>query len=132
MFSECVDGGHFAEKLPKRDADPELLADLRAAMPVDLVLLDDAVQVGVLRGGVATHPKYAGRRIFGAGILSSTGEMPFSLSTNVERRPFVTAEVIETDYDWSKMQELLFVIPSFGFLRREVSDLVARMGIDVS
>ena len=71
-------------------------------------------------------------RIFGAGILSSMGEIPFSLSTHVERRPFVTAEVIETDYDWSKMQERLFVIPSFGFLRREVSDLVARMGIDVT
>ena len=71
-------------------------------------------------------------RIFGAGILSSTGEMPFSLSAHVERRPFVTAEVIETDYDWSKMQERLFVIPSFGFLRREVSDLVARLGIDVT
>jgi len=37
----------------------------------------------------------------------------------------VTSEVIETDYDWSKMQERLFVIPSFGFLRREVADLVA-------
>jgi phenylalanine-4-hydroxylase len=71
-------------------------------------------------------------RVFGAGILSSTGEIPFSLSAHVERRPFVTNEVIETDYDWSRMQELLFVIPSFGFLRREVTDLVARMGIDVS
>jgi phenylalanine-4-hydroxylase len=71
-------------------------------------------------------------RIFGAGILSSTGEIPFSLSTDVERRPFVTDEVIETDYDWSKMQELLFVIPSFGFLRREVEHLVARMGINVA
>jgi phenylalanine-4-hydroxylase len=71
-------------------------------------------------------------RIFGAGILSSTGEIPFSLSREVERRPFVTAEVIATDYDWSKMQERLFVIPSFGFLRREVADLVARMGIDVA
>jgi hypothetical protein len=30
------------------------------------------------------------------------------------------------------MQELLFVIPSFGVLRREVADLVTRMGIDVS
>jgi thioesterase DpgC len=35
---------------------------------VDLVLLDDAIEVGVLRGGAATHPKYAGRRIFGSGI----------------------------------------------------------------
>jgi thioesterase DpgC len=35
---------------------------------VDLVLLDDGIEVGVLRGAPATHPKYAGRRIFGAGI----------------------------------------------------------------
>lgn len=35
---------------------------------IDLVLLDDAIEVGVLRGGPATHAKHAGRRIFGAGI----------------------------------------------------------------
>ncbi len=35
---------------------------------VDLVLLDDAIDVGVLRGGPATHAKYAGRRIFGSGV----------------------------------------------------------------
>ena len=35
---------------------------------IDLVLLDDAVRVAVLRGGVAIHPKYAGRRIFGSGL----------------------------------------------------------------
>src|SRR4029078_1329400 len=38
-------------------------------------------------------------KIFGAGILSSLGEIPFSLSSQVERRPFVTDQVIETDYD---------------------------------
>jgi phenylalanine-4-hydroxylase len=70
-------------------------------------------------------------RIFGAGILSSTGEIPFSLSSDVERRPFVTDEVIETDYDSSKMQELLFVSPSFPFLRREVESLVRRFGVTI-
>jgi (3,5-dihydroxyphenyl)acetyl-CoA 1,2-dioxygenase len=35
---------------------------------VDLVLLDDSIEVGVLRGGPATHPRYAGRRIFSSGI----------------------------------------------------------------
>jgi thioesterase DpgC len=35
---------------------------------IDLVLLDDAIRVGVLRGGFAKHPKYAGRRIFGSGL----------------------------------------------------------------
>jgi phenylalanine-4-hydroxylase len=70
-------------------------------------------------------------KIFGAGILSSTGEIPFSLSTEVERRPFVTDEVIETDYDPSRMQDLLFIIPSFTFLRREIEQLVKRFGIPV-
>ena len=68
-------------------------------------------------------------KIFGAGILSSIGEIPFSLSDEVEHRPFVTDEVIETDYDPSRMQELLFVIPSFQFLRREVEGLVQRFGV---
>lgn len=70
-------------------------------------------------------------RIFGAGILSSTGEIPFSLSADVERRPFVTDEVIATDYDPSRMQDLLFIIPSFIFLRREIEQLVRRFGIAV-
>jgi thioesterase DpgC len=46
--------------------DDESTAALEVA--VDLVLLDDAIDVGVLRGAPATHPKYAGRRIFGSGI----------------------------------------------------------------
>lgn len=35
---------------------------------VDLVLLDPDVDVGVVRGAAMTHPKHAGRRIFGSGI----------------------------------------------------------------
>jgi (3,5-dihydroxyphenyl)acetyl-CoA 1,2-dioxygenase len=35
---------------------------------VDLVLLDPQIEVGVFRGGAVDHPRYAGRRIFGAGI----------------------------------------------------------------
>lgn len=46
--------------------DDGLIADMETA--VDLALLDDMVRVCVLRGGVMTHPKYAGRRVFSAGI----------------------------------------------------------------
>jgi thioesterase DpgC len=46
--------------------DNQLMADLGCA--VDVTLLSASVQVGVLRGGTMTHPKYAGRRVFGAGI----------------------------------------------------------------
>jgi len=35
---------------------------------VDLILLDPSIEVGVIRGKVVDHPKYAGRRIFNAGI----------------------------------------------------------------
>ena len=35
---------------------------------VDLALLDPEVEVCVIRGAVVTHPRYAGRRIFGAGL----------------------------------------------------------------
>jgi phenylalanine-4-hydroxylase len=71
-------------------------------------------------------------KVFGAGILSSTGEIPFSLlSPDVKREPFVTDTVIETDYDPSRMQDKLFIIPSFPFLRREIEQLVNRLGIAV-
>ncbi len=69
-------------------------------------------------------------KVFGAGILSSIGEIPNSLfSPDVERRPFVTNEVIDTDYDSSRMQDLLFVLPSLPFLRHEVERLVQRFGV---
>jgi thioesterase DpgC len=35
---------------------------------VDLILLDPEVEVGVIRGGVIDHSRYAGQRVFGAGI----------------------------------------------------------------
>ncbi len=35
---------------------------------VDLALLDPAVRVGLVRGGVMTHSRYRGRRVFSAGI----------------------------------------------------------------
>jgi phenylalanine-4-hydroxylase len=83
-----------------------------------------SIEFGLIEEGSET-------KIFGAGILSSTGEIPFALSDKVAHRPFVTDEVIATDYDPSRMQDLLFIIPSFAFLRRETEQLVRRFGISV-
>jgi thioesterase DpgC len=47
---------------------------------VDVALLDPQTQVCVLRGGTVEHPKYAGRRLFGAGINLThlyQGKIPF-------------------------------------------------------
>lgn len=46
--------------------DNELIDAMETA--VDLALLDDEVRVGVVRGGEMTHRRYAGRRVFSAGI----------------------------------------------------------------
>jgi phenylalanine-4-hydroxylase len=71
-------------------------------------------------------------KVFGAGILSSTGEIPYAISSpEVARRPFVTDVVIATDYDPSRMQDRLFIAPSLPFLRRELEALVRRFGIPV-
>lgn len=84
-----------------------------------------SIEFGLLEEAGAT-------KVFGAGILSSTGEIPYSLfSPEVTRRPFVTDAVIETDYDPSRMQNHLFIAPSFPFLRRELEGLVRRFGIPV-
>jgi phenylalanine-4-hydroxylase len=71
-------------------------------------------------------------RVFGAGILSSTGEIPYALfSPEVTRLPFETDVVINTDYDPSRMQDRLFIAPALPFLRRELEGLVRRFGIPV-
>lgn len=46
--------------------DNTLAEDLETA--VDLVLLDDGIRVGVVRGAPMTHPRYRDRRVFNAGI----------------------------------------------------------------
>jgi thioesterase DpgC len=47
---------------------------------VDVAILDPATDIAVLRGGTVDHPKYAGRRLFGAGINLTHlyhGQIPF-------------------------------------------------------
>jgi (3,5-dihydroxyphenyl)acetyl-CoA 1,2-dioxygenase len=46
--------------------DETTLVPLETA--IDLAILDRASEIAVLRGGIVNHPKYAGRRIFSAGI----------------------------------------------------------------
>jgi len=46
--------------------DDRQVDDMETA--VDLVLLDPAIRVGLLRGGEMSHPRYRGKRVFSAGI----------------------------------------------------------------
>jgi phenylalanine-4-hydroxylase len=54
-----------------------------------------------------------GRRIFGAGILSSHGEVQHALSDEVQVKPYDPLVVAEQDYDVWHLQPLLFELDSF-------------------
>jgi len=56
-------------------------------------------------------------KAYGAGLLSSFGELEHAFTDNVERRPFDLEQVINTTYDYSDMQPVLYVIPSYAELK---------------
>ncbi|HEY0458098.1 MAG TPA: phenylalanine 4-monooxygenase [Pyrinomonadaceae bacterium] len=58
-------------------------------------------------------------KAYGAGLLSSFGELEHAFSDAVERKPFDLEEVINTSYDYSDMQPLLFVVPSYAELKEQ-------------
>jgi phenylalanine-4-hydroxylase len=62
----------------------------------------------------------AGLRAYGAGLLSSFGELPYAFSGQVERRPFHVKAVIEQDYAHDRMQKVLYVTPSLGAVLAQV------------
>ncbi|WP_372495865.1 (3,5-dihydroxyphenyl)acetyl-CoA 1,2-dioxygenase DpgC [Kitasatospora humi] len=65
--------------------DDQQIDDIETA--VDLALLDPSVEVGLLRGGEMTHPRYRGRRVFSAGInLKSLHRGGISLTDFLLRR----------------------------------------------
>ncbi|MBK5257225.1 MAG: phenylalanine 4-monooxygenase, partial [Vicinamibacteria bacterium] len=66
-----------------------------------------------------------GLRAYGAGLLSSFGELPHAFSDAVDRRPFRLAEVIEQTYAHDRMQDVLFVAPRLGLVLSEVQRWLA-------
>jgi phenylalanine-4-hydroxylase len=56
-------------------------------------------------------------KAYGAGLLSSFGELEHAFSDQVERRPFNLEQVINTTYDYSEMQPILYIVPSYAELK---------------
>ncbi len=67
-------------------------------------------------------------KAFGAGLLSSFGELENAFTDNVERRPFDLERVIKTDYSYSDMQPILYVIPSYEFLKETTRKYIESFG----
>ncbi|HEY0429558.1 MAG TPA: phenylalanine 4-monooxygenase [Pyrinomonadaceae bacterium] len=56
-------------------------------------------------------------KAYGAGLLSSFGELENAFTDKVERRAFDLEQVVNTPYDYSDMQPILYVIPSYEYLK---------------
>jgi monomeric phenylalanine-4-hydroxylase len=68
-------------------------------------------------------------KAFGAGLLSSYSELEHAFGDEVERRKFDLEEVIRTSYDYSDMQPVLFVIPSYAYLKEVTREFIGRFGM---
>lgn len=68
-------------------------------------------------------------KAYGAGLLSSFGELPHAFSSAVVRKKFSVQEIVCTPYDYSDMQQVLFVIPSFKVLRDETEKFFRTEGL---
>ena len=66
-------------------------------------------------------------RIYGAGIMSSYGESQFSLSEAPTHKPFDVQEILATDYDNSRIQDLYFVIDGYEQLFDSLGTIEAEM-----
>ncbi len=67
-------------------------------------------------------------KAYGAGLLSSYGELVHAFSDKVERRPFVLEEVINHEYTYSDMQPVLYVIPSYAELKEVTRGYISTFG----
>ena len=67
-------------------------------------------------------------KAYGAGLLSSFGELENAFTESVERRPFDLQEVINTPYSYSDMQPILYVIPSYEYLKETTRKYIESFG----
>ena len=73
--------------------------------------------------------KPEGMRIYGAGIISSLGEVQHALSDDVEVREFEPEKMIKQQYDVWHLQPVLFAIESFEQLERGFMEWTKHRGL---
>lgn len=109
-------------------ADPDfvrlslMIGKAAVAADADQIALLDRLYWYTLEFGLIEEK--SGVKAYGAGLLSSFGELTHAFTDAVERRPFNMEEVVTTPYNYSAMQPLLFVVPSFAALAGEVETLL--------
>lgn len=66
-------------------------------------------------------------KAYGAGLLSSFGELEHAFSDAVERRPFDLEQVLNHEYTYSDMQPVLYVIKSYAELKEVTREYIQRI-----
>lgn len=66
-------------------------------------------------------------KAFGAGLLGGIEDMDNAFKPNADIRKFDLTEIINTDYNYSFLQQRYFIIPSFEFLREETRKLIDKI-----
>jgi phenylalanine-4-hydroxylase len=77
--------------------------------------------------GLIRNPE--GMRIYGAGIISSLGEVQSALSNKVEVKEFVPENIINQEYDVWHLQPTLFAIESFEQLELGFKEWTKKIGL---
>lgn len=67
-------------------------------------------------------------KAYGAGLLSSFGELEHAFGDEVERRPFDLEEVINQEYSYSDMQKILYVVSSYAELKEQTRKYIESFG----
>jgi phenylalanine-4-hydroxylase len=67
-------------------------------------------------------------KAYGAGVLSSFKEMKHAFSDDVELREFDLEQVINHEYTYSDIQPVLYVVPSYKFLKEETKRFIETFG----
>ncbi len=70
-------------------------------------------------------------KAFGAGLMSSGGELPFAMSKDARTSPMDIETILRTGYEIDKFQRVYFVMPSFdallsAFETIDLAELIAR------
>lgn len=89
----------------------------KAALNADEKMLEKLQRIYWFSVEFGLIENHEGLRIYGSGILSSVGEVIYSLGNQVRRHAFDFEKVGNQYFEIHHMQEDIFVIPSFEWLR---------------
>jgi phenylalanine-4-hydroxylase len=111
MFADFLQGFGAVAARARSDAETEAMARL----------FWFTVEFGLVREDEET-------KVYGSGLISSSGDAANALGPTCDRRPFSLDAVVEQSFEIDRLQDVLFVVESFDDLFAAVAEAERRMG----